>query len=316
MLAAGAAVLGAVVVHAGAARVAAMLWQIGWGFVLLAALRAGYVALRAAALWRAVPDGALSFRELWWIRLSTEAVEMFTLTGPFLAEPAKGWLLTKRGLSTAQAAGLVMLEFLVYTIVAAWMAAAALWIVLVRGLLSPALQGPVVATLVAVGLATAAFVYVAVSGHGLIAPVAEYAGNWLGRGRGTAAAEHIRPAEQVLVAFLTGRRRRLYEMVAMLAMAQVLITLEAWVVFRALGIPTTFGQSFVFEGAVKFVDVAFFFVPGQLGAHEGFYSAMAGTLGILPAAGLTLALARRVRGVLVGSAAVFATSTVAKPSTP
>jgi hypothetical protein len=315
MLAAGAAVLAAVVAHAGAARVAAMLWQIGWGFALLAVLRAGYVALRAAALWRALPDGALSFRELWWIRLSTEAVEMFTLTGPFLAEPAKGWLLTRRGLSTAQAAGLVMLEFLLYTLITAWMAAAALSIVLARGLLSPSLQGPVVATLAGIGLATAAFVYAAASGTGLIAPAVEHVGNWFGAGRGTAAAARLRPAEDVLIAFLTGRRRRLYEVGGMLALAQMLITVEAWVVFRAVGVPATFAESFVFEGAVKFVDVVFFFIPGQLGAHEGFYSAMAGTLGILPAAGLTLALARRIRGVLVGSAAFFAVSTVTKTST-
>jgi hypothetical protein len=292
-----------------------MLWQIGWSFAWLAVLRAGYVALRAAALWLAVPDRTLTFRELWWIRLSTEAVEMFTLTGPFLAEPAKGWLLTRRGLSTAQAAGLVLLEYLVYTMIAAWMAAVSLWIVLVRGVLSPSFERPIVATITIIGAATAAFVFVAASGVGLIAPAVERAGNWLGRGRGTAAAARIRPAEDVVVNFLRGRRRRLFEMLAMLTLAQVLITLEAWVVFRALGVPATFGQSFVFEGAVKFVDVVFFFVPGQLGAHEAFYSAMAGALGIPPAAGLTLALARRVRGLIVGSAAVFATSTIAKPST-
>src|SRR5262245_16526465 len=195
MLAAGAAVLAGVVAHAGVSTVAAMLWQIGWSFALLAVLRAGYVALRAAALWRAVPGDVLSFRELWWIRLSTEAVEMFTLTGPFLAEPAKGWLLTRRGLSGVQAAGLVMLEFLLYTMITAWMAGVALWIVLVRDVLPPAMHGPIVAMLAAIGAATVAFIYVAVSGTGLIAPVVERLVDWFGGGRGAAIAARIRPAE-------------------------------------------------------------------------------------------------------------------------
>jgi hypothetical protein len=58
--------------------------------------------------------------------------------------------------------------------------------------------------------------------------------------------------------------------------------------------------------AVEFIDVAFFFVPGQLGAHEGLYSLIAAGMGVPPAAGLTLSLARRIRGVFVGLGAVFA----------
>jgi hypothetical protein len=82
--------------------------------------------------------------------------------------------------------------------------------------------------------------------------------------------------------------------------------LEVWIVFRALGAHVTLVDAFVFEGAVKFIDVAFFFVPGQLGAHEGLYSVIAAGMGVPPAAGLTLSLARRIRGVFVGLGAVFA----------
>ncbi len=306
LLLAGAAVLAAVVVNAGGAVVASMLWQIGWGFVALTALRAGYVALRAGALWRTMPTGILPFRALWWIRLSSEAVEMMTLTGPWLAEPAKGWLLKRRGLSTARAVAFVLLEYLLYTMVSAWMAAVALWMLLERGTTAAAWRIPIMVVLSIIVIATVAFAYAAASGTGLIAPIVRRIGDVVARGRGTAAAGRIAPAEREIVAFLHERGRAFLEVIGMQAGAQLLLMLEVWIVFRALGTHATLVDSFVFEGAVKFIDVVFFFVPGQLGAHEGLYGVIAAGIGVAPAAGVTLSLARRIRGVLVGLGAVFA----------
>ncbi len=303
---AGAAVLAAVVASAGGTTVARMLWQIGWGFAALTVLRAGYVALRAGALWRTMPAGILPYRALWWIRLSSEAVEMMTLTGPWLAEPAKGWLLKRRGLSTARAFAFVLLEYLLYTMVSAWMAAVALWMLLERDTTVAAWRIPVMVVLSIIVLATVAFAYAAVSGTGLIVPIVRRMGDVMARGRGAAAAGRIEPAEREIVAFLHNRGWAFLEVIAMQAGAQLLLMLEVWIVFRALGTHATLVDSFVFEGAVKFIDVAFFFVPGQLGAHEGLYSVIAAAIGVAPAAGLTLSLARRIRGVLVGLGAVFA----------
>ena len=53
---------------------------------------------------------------------------------------------------------------------------------------------------------------------------------------------------------------------------------------------------------MKVVDVAFAFVPGQLGASEGAYAWLAGAVGLPTAAGLSLALVRRFRGWLVALA--------------
>jgi hypothetical protein len=306
LLLAGAAVLAAVVVSAGGATVARMLWQIGWGFFALTALRAAYVALRAGALWRTMPKGILPYRALWWIRLSSEAVEMLTLTGPLLAEPAKGWLLKRHGLSTRNAVRFVALEYLLYTMLTAWMAGVALWMLLDRDTMPAAWRLPVIVILCMIAVVTAAFLYAAVSGTGLIAPIVRRAGDVMGRGRGAAAAARIEPSEREIVAFLHSNGRDLLDVLAMQAATQVLLTLEVWIVFRALGAHVTLVDSFVFEGAAKFIDVAFFFVPGQLGAHEGLYSVIAAGIGVAPAAGLALSLARRIRGVIVGLGAVFA----------
>jgi hypothetical protein len=57
----------------------------------------------------------------------------------------------------------------------------------------------------------------------------------------------------------------------------------------------------VIEGAVKYIGLAFAFVPGQLGAAEGVYAFLTGVLGLSTTAGLTLALVRRLRSVVVAA---------------
>ena len=60
-----------------------------------------------------------------------------TFTGPFLAEPAKGWLLKRRGLATADAFAAVATEYLVYTVVSSSLAIIAVSLLLANGLLPP-----------------------------------------------------------------------------------------------------------------------------------------------------------------------------------
>lgn len=62
----------------------------------------------------------------------------------------------------------------------------------------------------------------------------------------------------------------------------------------------------ILEGGAKFIGTAFAFVPGQVGASEGVCALLAGAIGLPAAAGLTLALVRRVRGLLVAAAGVVA----------
>ena len=57
---------------------------------MIAATYAVYQSLRAAALSASMTGSTpLPWREALWVRLSGEAVQFLTFTGPFLAEPAK-----------------------------------------------------------------------------------------------------------------------------------------------------------------------------------------------------------------------------------
>ena len=49
------------------------------------------------------------------------------------------------------------------------------------------------------------------------------------------------------------------------------------------------------EGGLKFVSVAFFFIPSQVGVSEGTYAILFDTLGLAATAGVSLAFIRRLR---------------------
>lgn len=295
---AGIAVIAGLVLHTGVSVVAAMLARVGWAIIPIAGLYAIHVTVRALALWRGLPDGLLPFRDVLRVRLSGEAVELLTFSGPWLAEPAKGWLLTRQGLLVSQAFGVITLEYLLYTMVAAWMAAFSLGVLVARHALPRALVVPVLGIEALIAAITIGFCYAVVSGRALIAGALRRIGP--SPGRVVSLAVRIEPAERVIVEFLSRRRTRLLEVLATEAIAHLLLAAEIAILFFQMQVGARWGDAFVFEGSSKFISAAFAFVPGQLGAQEGVYTLIAAALGAPAAAGLTLALARRIRNVIVG----------------
>jgi hypothetical protein len=305
LLLAGVVVLAVLVRRAGVAAIIDLLGRVGWSFAVVSSLYTVHVAFRALALWRSLPAPLVRYRDVLRVRLSVEAVETLTLTGPFLAEPAKGWLLMRRGLSGVDAYAGVALEYLLYTVISSWMAAASLSLLLARGALPHALRAPVAGIVVALAAFTVAFVAAAVTGIGLIVPIVRGAGVLLGRDRALAAAARLDPVERVLVDVMHRRPGRLAEVLAIEAAGHALLALEIWVVVRALALPAAPIDALIVEGAVKFIGAAFFFVPGQIGASEAVYTLLFQALGLPVAAGLTLALVRRVRGLVVAGAGLL-----------
>jgi hypothetical protein len=306
LLAFGFTVAAVLVWRAGPRFVWAMVLRTGWSFVPFIAIYVLHVALRAAALWRTLLDGGVRFADVLRIRLAGEAVEMLTFTGPFLAEPAKGWLLTRRGLATADAFAAVVIEYLLYTVASSWLALVALWLLLARGTLPPRVQSGVV-TVIALTIAfLLAFTFAAVTGVGLIVPILRLSRVVIGARRAEIAAREFARVEDAIIRFLHHHRARLSEVLAIETAAQLLLIFEIWIVLVALAVPRSWEQSFVLEGGVKFVPIAFAFIPGQFGALEGVYALLAGAIGLPAAVGLTLALLRRVRDLLVAAAGLVA----------
>jgi hypothetical protein len=139
-------------------------------------------------------------------------------------------------------------------------------------------------------------------GIGLIVPTLQRLRLAIGARRAERAARMFEPIEDVLVEFLHTQHRRVAEVFAIEAIAHLLLVVEVWVLMAALGFWLSWSTPLIVEGGVKFIAIAFAFIPGQFGASEGVYVLLAGAVGLPMAAGLTLALVRRVRGLLVAAA--------------
>jgi Lysylphosphatidylglycerol synthase TM region len=304
LLVGGAAVLVVLVARVGPAVILDMLRRVGWGFAVATLLYSAHLAVRAAALWRSLPVRSLTYSSVLQVRVAGEAVETLTFTGPFLAEPAKGWLLAERGADGADAFGAVAIEYLLYTLVSAWLATAALSVLLTRGALPGAMRGPVIGIIAGMGVFTAGVAVAAVTGVGLLVPVIRRAGAIVGRQRAAVAVARIDPVERVLIDFMHRRPARLTEVILIEAAGHALLALEIAVVLGALAVPFRVSDPLIIEGGTKFISVAFFFIPGQMGASEGIYALLFRAAGFTGAAGLTMALVRRVRALMVAATGV------------
>ena len=84
-----------------------------WSLVPVLLLYTGHEMSRATALmWCVRSQNALSFVEAFLIRLSGEAVECLTFTGPMLSEPMKAWLLQRTGLELSEGLSATLTEYL------------------------------------------------------------------------------------------------------------------------------------------------------------------------------------------------------------
>ncbi|HWK09335.1 MAG TPA: lysylphosphatidylglycerol synthase domain-containing protein [Vicinamibacterales bacterium] len=309
ILAAAFTVLAAIVYAMGPARIATLIRASGWTFLWMVLLYALHLCLRAYILWRSLPAHTLSLRDVLRIRFAAEAVEMLTFTGPFLAEPAKGWMFVRRGISLSDAAAAIAFEYLMYTVVAADIALAGLGVLLHRHAFSPAARDPIVVLVVCLALFTAAVLFAAITGIGLIEPSVGLAKPVLGARRASALAARVRSAEMPLLKLLHGRPSRVGEAIAAQLTAHGLLVFEIWLLFRSLGLGGGPAVPWIVEGGVKFINVIFFFIPGQIGAAEGVNALIVRALGFAPAVGVALSLMRRARAAVVaGVGAIVAPS--------
>jgi len=306
----GLALMTALVIRVGVGTIATMVAQVGWAFPLIVALYVIHSAFRALVLWVALGVHAVPFLDVLRIRFSGEAVEALTYTGPLLAEPAKGLLLTSRGVPPVNAFAAISLEYLLYTVTSAGVGAIGALLLLRMGSLSPGLHAAALTLLITmVGFIVLTFA-AGMSGIGLIAPALRTVNRLIRRERVTAAIESIMEVEMVLVAFLHTQPWRVVLAIVFEAASHALLMSDVWVVLHALGLQVNVFHLFVIEGSTKLVAFVFFFVPAQLGATEGGYALIFPLIGLPVAAGLTLSLLRRIRSMCIAGIGLAAGSTM------
>jgi len=283
------------------AEIFSLLLGIGWYFGLIAAAYAGHQLVRAIAFWRCVTaHERSSYWDIVRIRLSGEAIQFLTSSGPFLAEPAKVWLLRRRGLSIKHAAAATVSEYLIYTFTSAALGIAGLMYLVSNFQLSrpESVAAKVIAyTMGAFLLAAASAIIFRIY---LIGAVIKGASKLPLIGKHVRLKESdVRDTEDLLFVVLRDRPLRLLSVLAAECTAQALLVLELFVLLRATGKPFPVLHPLLIEAATKFVGLAFFFIPGQVGAAEGTYALVFKIVGLSASAGFALAVARRLRSILV-----------------
>jgi uncharacterized protein (TIRG00374 family) len=297
-------------VRLGVHEILGMLASIQWSFVLVLGLYGTHQFLRGLAFIVCVPEPRrLSFKDALAVRLSGEAVQYLTFSGPVLAEPAKALLLTRRGLTTWEGLATTLTEYLASSLMAAVMAIAGLSYVIA----AMPVSGRVRTAAVVVWAGMLAFVVAFAVGigariHIIGAVVRTVARLPIIRGRLRDRITGLPGAENLLIATLRDRPARLARLLLIEALGQICLGLELLVLLMAMSLSPSVLIVMFIEGATKFLTGGLFFVPGQVGVAEGTYAVIFAAFGLPAAAGFAVSFIRRLRSIMTAAVGLAAMS--------
>jgi hypothetical protein len=290
-LLAAAAATGGIVLFAYAIRnvgwseVAAGIRRVGWGLAPILALSGFRFVLRAEA-WRRcmAPESRIPLRQALTAYLAGDAIGNVTPLGLIASEPTKVFL-TRHRLATRDAASSLALDLFLYSVSVAAMIGVGL-VALLATIALP-IGGPAV---VVVGvLALAAGVALAFRMVG---------GTWAAdRGPRPEWRARLAALRQSVLAFSAGHPARLWRVFLLHAGFHALAFLEVFITLRWLVGDVTVPEALVFAALDRVVIIAFKFVPLRIGVDEVSSGNMALLLGWGAAAGVTLAIVKKVRSL-------------------
>ena len=249
----------------------------------------------------AFPDQARPpFTRLLRVRLAADAIGFFTIRG-LAGEPLKVVLLYDRVAPEVTTAA-IALERLAFAVIGTIIAAVVSLFVVTR-LSMPGAWDTVFTMLI----------FGAVILLGVLGVMARRrSGDYLGRlvtaidratGRRLEASRVIRfilAVEDVLLQLLRGNRRRLVVLTVLAVICYVLMAVEVWLVFWAIGQPIGVTEGLAVETFARLASIASAAIPGNIGVLEASNAAVVAALGL--GGGGALALARRIRALLWAAA--------------
>lgn len=268
--------------------------SVGWWFVLVVLLGATRMACRSRAWMVCADDRRLRFRDAFGAMLAADALGNLTPLGLLASEPTK-IMMTRSRISTVTSVASVTIENACYTASVLVVLLAGTWLFLQRAGVPPLLERIASIIVVVSVLAGIAGLWIARSQPALLSGLAPLITRLAGR---TAVpVDAIKEVEARIYGVLGWPLSRLAHVGLWQSVFHVAAVAEVWLVLRLLpgGADATLVDAFLLEGAGRFVTIAFKFIPYRLGIDEVGSGAVAQVIGIGPAAGVTLALVRRLR---------------------
>ncbi len=271
---------------AGPREILRQLRQIGYGFIVVFALSAVRMAVRAKAWSLCVEDDErFTFGQAFKAFVTGDAVGNVMPLGPLASESTKA-LLSRRDLSTPAAFSSVVLENIFYSISVA--------IVVMIGTLAFLLGYRPTNAALTITLAL-----------GLVAIIAIVAVWWLLRSQPRLLSrflkhDSVRAAEDQVFRFASGRTGTIGQILLFEFTFHLAAVLEIYFLLMLLIGPSdrTFLMALVLGTVERLITVAFKFVPLRLGVDQAGSGSVAEVLGIGSATGVTIATVRTARNLL------------------
>jgi hypothetical protein len=284
---AGAALFAYSVERAGVSDIIEAIRRVGWGLAVILAL-AGLRFLVRAECWRwcLAPATAFPIGRALTAFLAGDAVGNVTPLGLLASEPTKV-LLTRHHLATREAVASLAVENLVYAASVMAMVGGGLVVLAVN------VAMPVVWK-VALMAALAALV------SGCVVSLRAMRGTWdPRRGQRPRWRERLASVRDEALRFSGGHPGRLWRVFALDVVFHALAVLEVYLTLQWLlgDRSPTLVQAIVFEALNRVITAAFKFVPFRVGIDEASAGALAPILSVNPAAGVALAVVRKVRNL-------------------
>ena len=278
--------------------------SVGWSFIVVVIIGAARMGCRAGAWLACIQDGRLRFRDAFWAVLAGDTAGNLTPLGVFASEPTK-ILMTRAQLSTVTSIASVAIENAFYTASVLIVLLAGTWLFLQRADVPAGLEQISEVILAVIAVAAVIGVWAARTRPAVLSRLAPLVTRLAGRA--DAPADAIREVESRIYGVLQWPASRILRVVAWDALFHCLAVLEVWLVLRLLpgGDTITIADAFLMESAGRFVTVAFKFVPYRLGIDEAGSGAVSQVLGLGAAMGVTLALVRRLRIIVLNAIGVL-----------
>ena len=266
--------------------------RVGWWFAIVLLLGAFRMVCRTRAWMACANTPQLRFRDAFGAWMAGDAIGNLTPLGLLASEPTK-ILMARTRISTVASIASVTIENAFYTSSVCIVLLTGTWLLLQRANVPSGLQQIAEIGLGGIVVAALIGVWAARTRPAILSRFAPLISKLAGQSGAT--ADTIRDVETQIYAVPQWPVGRLAHVAAWEAMFHVAAVAEVWVVLASLVPHATIPDAFLLESAGRFVLVVFKFVPYRLGIDEAGSGAVAGVLGFPPAIGVTLALIRRLR---------------------